>query len=431
MKELFETPSASVLVIGGGPAGLMAAIGAARSGAKVTLLEKGKRLGRKLLISGGGRCNVTNARGIDHIVENTPGNGRFLFSALHQWSNEDIIRFFQELGVKLKEEDRGRMFPVTNRASTVLDALLRELDLYEVRVEFGAVVKKVIYQEKTDNFTVHIQSGGTFEGSSVVVAVGGCSVPETGSTGDGYIFAQAFGHTIIEPYPTSVALVSHDEVIQSKVLQGLSLRQAVLRLYDPRGRLTATEDGDILFTHFGLSGPAALRISQYAVKNWEKFGAQPLLLTIDTDPQKSIEDWIEQIFAIGKTMPKRAIRTILRDVTATSLANYLVDALQLPGDLAAADMNKHDVAEFVNYLKVFPLHIADTLGLSRATVTGGGISVKEIDPRTMQSRRQPGLFFAGEVMDVHAHTGGYNITVAFSTGYVAGQHAAMRNEFGS
>lgn len=426
MQLINELEQRTVIVIGGGPAGLMAAIGAARNGAQVTLLEKGNRLGRKLLISGGGRCNVTNARGTDHIIENIPGNGRFLHSVFNQWSNEDIIAFFTELGVQLKEEDRGRMFPVTNKASTVLDALLQELAKQKVNIVLEAIVQHVLYSEADGQFIVHMKSGGTFIAHAVVIAVGGCSVPETGSTGDGYTFARHFSHTIVDPYPTSVALVSHDPVIQGKDLQGLAIREAVLRLHDPRGKIIATEEGDVLFTHFGISGPAALRVSQYAVKSWMKHGKQPLLLTIDSDSHRSAQSLIDQIVAIGHAAPKKSLRTILKDVTVTSLANYVIDRLQLPADQVMAEVNKQHLVDFVAYLKAFPVHVSDTLGLTRATVTGGGVTVKEIDPRTMESRLQPGLFFAGEVMDVHAHTGGYNITVAFSTGYVAGLHAASQ-----
>ncbi|PWI58264.1 hypothetical protein BM613_04290 [Sulfoacidibacillus thermotolerans] len=405
----------------------MAAISAARLGAQVTLLEKGNRLGRKLLISGGGRCNVTNARGIDHIIENIPGNGKFLHSVLHQWSNQDIIQFFRDLGVELKEEDRGRMFPVTNRASTVLDALLQELHTQGVRIVFEASVQAISYRSQTCDFEIFMQGGGTFTGDSVVIAVGGCSVPETGSTGDGYHFARTFSHTIVEPYPTSVALVMHDPVIQNKTLQGVSLRQAVLRLYDRKKRLLTTEEGDVLFTHFGLSGPAALRVSQYAVRSWMKDGKEPLLLTIDADPTNTAMELKEKIFALCEMMPKRVFRTVVKEVTAVSLSNFILESCNLPGDRLAAQVSKRDIEQFVRCLKEIELHVADTLGLSRATVTGGGIAIKEIDPRTMESRKQRGLFFAGEVMDVHAHTGGYNITVAFSTGYVAGKHAALHS----
>ncbi len=414
-----------VVVIGGGPAGLMAAIGAARQGIPAVLLEKGDRLGRKLLISGGGRCNVTNARGTDHIIENIPGNGRFLYSSLAKWSSDDIISFFTELGVALKEEDRGRMFPVTDKAATVLNALVGELSALAVDVRLNSAVSALEFEQDSGAYRIELQQNAdVIRAGAVIVASGGCSAPDTGSTGDGYVFAQRFGHTLVSPYPTSVPLVSNDPLITEKHLQGLSLRAIVLTLYDPRNKVVTREEGDLLFTHFGLSGPAALRVSQYAVKLMQKYPDTPLKLAIDTMPAVTREQFVGNIWKLISEHPRRSFRTILKDVAAERLLDAVWRSMGFVADQIASEVGNRQLESVYEFLKEFPIAIAGTLGLGRATVTGGGVSLKGIDPRTMQSKLAPGLFFAGEIMDVHAHTGGYNITVAFSTGYVAGAAAA-------
>ncbi len=437
-----------VAVIGGGPAGLMAAIGAARQGIQTVLLEKGDRLGRKLLISGGGRCNVTNARGTAHIIENIPGNGRFLYSSLAKWSSDDIISFFTLLGVPLKEEDRGRMFPVTDKAMTVLNALQRELSSLAVDVRLRSTVSALDFEEDTGAYRIalHGESDTAVRAGAVVVAAGGCAAPETGSTGDGYVFAQRFGHTLVPPYPTSVPLVSNDALIVERHLQGLSLRGVALTLYDPRGKVATREEGDVIFTHFGLSGPAALRVSQYAVKLLQKNPGAQLKLAIDTMPAVARDQFLDNVRQWVEKHPRRGFRTVLKDVVGESRGSQasaghaariaMQDAvperlietawrkLGFAADQIAADVSKKQVEALYEFLKHFPMNISGTLGMNRATVTGGGVSLKGIDPRTMGSKLAAGLFFAGEIMDVHAHTGGYNITVAFSTGYVAGTAAA-------
>ncbi len=413
-----------VVVIGGGPAGLMAAIGAARQGIHTVLLEKGDRLGRKLLISGGGRCNVTNARGTEHIIANIPGNGRFLYSSLAKWSSDDIISFFTTLGVQLKEEDRGRMFPVTNKAMTVLNALLGELSDLDVDVRLLSPVSALDYEEGGGVYRIDLHGNGYLRANAVIVASGGCSAPETGSTGDGYAFAQGFGHTLVPPYPTSVPLVSSDPLITARHLQGVSLRDIVLTLYDPRGKVATREEGDMIFTHFGLSGPAVLRVSQYAVKLFQKHPDAKLKLAIDIMPAVTREQFLENVWGRIEEHPRRGFKTIMKDVAPERLVEAALRIMGFASDQLAAEVGKKQLEALYEFLKEFPVAISGTLGLERATVTGGGVGLQGIDPRTMQSKLVPGLFFAGEIMDVHGHTGGYNITVAFSTGYVAGAAAA-------
>lgn len=413
-----------VIVIGGGPAGLMTSIAASSQGARVCLLEKGAKLGRKLIISGGGRCNVTNAKEQDELIKQMPGNGRFLFSVFSQFNNRDIIHFFEELGVALKEEDRGRMFPVTDKAVTVAGALIERMKRQGVEVRLNSPVEQVVY-ENGQTAGVLLKSGERLASPCVVICVGGCSVPQTGSTGDGYEWARAAGHTITDLYPTEVPLKANDPYIRDKSLQGLSLREIELTLYDPKGKKVSTQEGDMIFTHFGISGPAALRQGHYVSVTQKKFGAVPLSLKIDLMPQKHVDEVMEESWQLLEEHPKKAVKNVIKGFVPERLIPVLLSLANIAEETTLSHMRKQQWRDFAQLVKAFPLTITGTLSLEEAFITGGGVSTKEIDPRTMQSKLMPGLFFAGEVMDVHAHTGGYNITIAFSTGYVAGTHSAQ------
>ena len=413
-----------VIVIGGGPAGLMTSIAASSQGARVCLLEKGAKLGRKLIISGGGRCNVTNAKEQDELIKQMPGNGRFLFSVFSQFNNRDIIHFFEELGVALKEEDRGRMFPVTDKAVTVAGALIERMKRQGVEVRLNSPVEQVVY-ENGQTAGVLLKNGERLASPCVVICVGGCSVPQTGSTGDGYEWARAAGHTITDLYPTEVPLKANDPYIRDKSLQGLSLREIELTLYDPKGKKVSTQEGDMIFTHFGISGPAALRQGHYVSVTQKKFGAVPLSLKIDLMPQKHVDEVMEESWQLLEEHPKKAVKNVIKGFVPERLIPVLLSLANIAEETTLSHMRKQQWRDFAQLVKAFPLTITGTLSLEEAFITGGGVSTKEIDPRTMQAKLMPGLFFAGEVMDVHAHTGGYNITIAFSTGYVAGTHSAQ------
>ncbi|MCY0881569.1 MAG: NAD(P)/FAD-dependent oxidoreductase [Firmicutes bacterium] len=412
-----------VIVIGGGPAGLMAAIAAQSIGARTLLIEKGHKLGRKLAISGGGRCNVTNAKPLEELMKNIPGNGRFLHSAFSQFSNQDIANFFEQLGIALKEEDHGRVFPVSDKAATVVQTLVNQLDRSIVTVWLDTAVRDLIRDENGIRGLV-TTTGQTILAPSIVVATGGCSVPQTGSTGDAYPWARELGHTIVPPYPTEVPLTSNAPFIVHRTLQGLSFREVTVQIFDAQGKRLTQESGDLLFAHFGLTGPVALRCSHYVSTVHRTRPQEVLTAVIDFLPQQSIPQLMKAWETARQTSARKQVATILQQWVPERLADFILQRSAERPIIDMAHLSKETEQAIVHMLKNFSVPITGTLPLEKATVTGGGVSIKEIVPQTMASKRCPGLFFAGEVLDVHAHTGGYNISVAFSTGHAAGIAAA-------
>ncbi|UYO06243.1 NAD(P)/FAD-dependent oxidoreductase [Paenibacillus sp. PSB04] len=412
-----------VIVAGGGSAGLMACVSAARHGASVLLLDKGNKLGRKLGISGGGRCNVTNAKETDDLIAHIPGNGRFLYSAFQHFNNRDIMSFFEGLGIALKEEDNGRMFPVSDKAASVVGALIQEVKRLGVEIKTDSPIEEVLYEDGR-TAGVRLKSGHIYRAPSVIVATGGKSVPHTGSTGDGYPWAEAAGHTITELYPTEVPIVSHEKWIQSKELQGLSLRDVELSVWNPKGKKVIGHRGDMIFTHFGVSGPIALRCSQFLRQVKNKFHTPDVEMAIDLFPDLDVSSLDQLLRDKLASEPKKAIRNVLKGQVPDRLLPLLFDKSQLDGDATYAHLPKQQWGDFVACLKQFRFRAVGTKSIEEAFVTGGGVNLKEINPKTMESKLMPGLFFCGEVLDIHGYTGGYNITAAFSTGYTAGMHAA-------
>ena len=415
-----------VIVIGGGPSGLMAAIAAGEKGAKVLLVDKGEKLGRKLAISGGGRCNVTNRKPIDDIIQHIPGNGRFLYSAFSEFNNEDIIQFFEKLGVKLKEEDHGRMFPVNDQAQSVVNALLTRLEQLKVKIYKNAPVADVLY-ENGQTVGIQLKDGQTFDTDAVVIAVGGKSVPHTGSTGDGYAWAKKAGHTITELFPTEVPVLSNEKFIREKTLQGLSLRDISLSVLNPKGKPIVTHRMDMIFTHFGISGPAVLRCSQFIIKAMKKWNLNEVMMQLDILPDQNKEDVFQMLMKEIKAEPKKAIKNTLKGLVPERYLLFLLAKSDIDLQEQGAMLSHEKIRRFAELCKDFRFTVHGTQPLEKAFVTGGGVSVKEIHPKEMASKLMNGLYFCGEILDIHGYTGGYNITSALVTGRLAGMNAALYN----
>jgi predicted Rossmann fold flavoprotein len=417
--------SYDVIIAGAGSSGLMAAVSAGESGAKTLLLDKGDRLGRKLGISGGGRCNVTNAKELDELIKHIPGNGKYLHSALAVFSNRHIMDFFERLGIALKEEDNGRMFPITDKAKTVVDALVNKVRSLGVDIRVNSPVERVLY-EGGRTVGVQLKSKEIIKASSVIVAVGGKSVPHTGSTGDGYAWAEEAGHTVTELFPTEVPLTSRSSFILGKELQGLSLRNVALTILNAKEKPIIRHEGDMIFTHFGLSGPIALRCSGFVVKELRKNGGGEVKATIDLMPERTADELFSETLALCKADSRKTIKNVLKGYYPERMLPIMFLKSGLRDDITYDNIPKGAWLALARVAKAFPVRIDGTLSIEEAFVTGGGVHLKEIDPRSMQSKLMPGLYFCGEVLDIHGYTGGYNITAAFTTGYNAGRNAAER-----
>ncbi|MBS7529420.1 NAD(P)/FAD-dependent oxidoreductase [Hazenella sp. IB182353] len=418
--------SFDVIVIGGGPAGLMAAAAAGLHGSRVLLLDKGNKLGRKLAISGGGRCNVTNIKEVDELIQYIPGNGRFLYSVFSVFNNKDLARFFEDMGVKLKEEDHGRMFPVSDSAKSVVNALVQKVKEVGTTIRVNTSVKCIQYQDGEVR-GVELENGEILTARSVIVAVGGKSVPQTGSTGDGYAWAEEAGHRITELFPTEVPLTSPAGFIRQKSLQGLSLRDVSLSIYNPKGKKLITHRGDMIFTHFGLSGPIALRCSQFVIKALQKFKVSTVPVHIDLFPDLTVGQLEEVWRQKFKDHSKRVLRNVLKEVLPERIIPVILHRQSIDPETQYAQLSNEQFHHIIQLAKQFVVPIDGTLSLEKAFVTGGGVHIKEIEPKTMQSKLMKGLYFCGEILDIHGYTGGYNITAASCTGYVAGKSAAERD----
>ena len=412
-----------VTVIGGGPSGLMAAISAAETGAKTLLIEKGQKLGTKLAISGGGRCNVTNRLPEEEVIRHIPGNGKFLYSAFSIFNNYDIIDFFENLGVGLKEEDHGRMFPISNSAQSVVQTLIDRLHTLGVTVKLNHPVEAIHYDEEAH--TVILQNEKKITTKAIVIAVGGKSVPHTGSTGDGYAWAKKAGHTITELYPTEVALTSKEKFIRDRTLQGLSLRDVAVSVLNKKGKVIVTHEMDMVFTHFGVSGPAILRCSQFVVKELMK-GAKKVTLQIDLLPHIYEHVLTETFTSAVQINAKKSFKNILREVTELPerMVSFLLERVEVEETTKCGNIQKDTLLHIIQLLKNFTFDVHGSLSIEKAFVTGGGVSTKEIVPSTMGSKLMERLFFCGEILDIHGYTGGYNITSALLTGRLAGTNAA-------
>lgn len=413
MKKRYD-----VIVIGAGPAGLMAAISAGEQGASVLLLEKNKKAGKKLRMTGGGRCNVTNHRPVEDLITHIPGNGRFLYSTFAQWNNEDIMAFFAEHHVALKEEDHGRMFPVSDRSKTIVDALVATAVDAGVDLAFSCNVRKLITQDQV------IQGVrcdlGDIAASCVIVTTGGKTYPGTGATGDGYTFAKSVGHHITPLFATEAPLISEANFIKKGTLQGLSLQDVALSVLSPKGKKVVTHEMDLLFTHFGLSGPAALRCAYFVNRQLREIGTA-VDVELDSLPHLSAKALFNQLQQQLQT--KKQVKNALTGLLPERLLHYFLEQCGL-ADCIGFDASNKQIEQLRDLIKSWRMPITRTIALEKAFVTAGGVSVKEVQPKTLESKYCQGLFFAGEVLDINGYTGGYNITAALCTGHVAGQHAA-------
>lgn len=394
---------------------MMAAAKAAEQGAKVLLLEKMKRVGKKMLITGKGRCNLTNAADVPEIIRNILGNGPFLNSVLRAFDNQDVIRFFEEHGVPTKIERGGRVFPQSDRAADAVDAMLQYLHELGVHIETEAAVQEILLADGKA-VGVKLVTGAVYKSDAVILAVGGASYPGTGSTGDGYAMARKLGHTVLELHPSLIPLETEEDWV--KEAQGLSLRnvQAVLLADDKK---IGEEFGEMMFTHFGVTGPIVLSLSRAAAVYLAR-GAM-VELVINLKPALTPEKLDARIQRDFEKYVRKEIKNGLHDLLPNKLIDPIIDLAYLDPEKQIHQVTREERQRLVDILQHLTLTISRTRPLAEAIVTSGGIATKEINPKTMESKLVPGLYFAGEVVDVDAYTGGFNLQAAFSMGAAAGK----------
>ena len=403
-----------IIVIGAGPAGMMAAIKAAENGAEVTLLEKMPRVGKKMLITGKGRCNITNGADVPELIANVLGNGAFLNSSMRAFDNQDVIRFFEDAGVPTKVERGNRVFPQSDKALDVVEAMLGKLHELGVRIETKVHVKEILRQ---DGAAVGAKTteGKVYQGDAVILAVGGASYPGTGSSGDGYAMAKKLGHTVSRILPSLVPLETEEAWV--KEAQGLSLRNVKVTLCS-EGKKEQSLFGEMMFTHFGVTGPVILSLSRRAAQLLADGCFVELVLNLKPALSEEVLDArVQRDFSKYR---RKQLRNGLHELLPGKLMEPVVDAAYLDPGKPIHEVTQEERGRLVHALQHLTLTVTKTRPIEEAIVTAGGISVKEINPKTMESKLVPGLYFAGEVVDVDAYTGGYNLQAAFSMGAAAG-----------
>ena len=400
-------------IIGGGPAGIMAAGTAAGRGHDVTLIEKNKQLGKKLFITGKGRCNITNAAPIDEFFDNIISNKEFLYSSLYTFDNEAIIRLLEGYGLKIKVERGNRVFPESDKSSDVIKAFQKYLDHMGVEVLLNSKVSHVYMEDSS--FMVVLTTGEKMQFDRLIIATGGASYPATGSEGDGYKLAKAFGHTITQLKPSLVPIELHDPWL--KDLMGLSLKNVTLKASDGK-RIIHEEFGEMIFTHFGISGPIVLTMSNRI----NRLKKRPHL-TIDLKPALDEDTLDNRLLRDFQEYTNKQLKNALNDLLPQKLIPLVILISEILPDKTVHQITREERRRLLMAVKAFPLDFKGFRPLEEAIVTSGGIKVSEINPSTMESKIVPGLFFAGEIMDIDALTGGFNLQIAYSTGYLAGINA--------
>lgn len=416
-----------VIVIGGGPAGMMAAIAASQNGNQVILIEKMQSIGRKLLITGKGRCNITSSLSMEEFIKNTPGNGMFLYSCYQRYNNQDIIKFLDEQGLKVKEERGNRIFPITDKSQDVLRCFTKKLKELDVEIKYNTKVEEIILNEDKDlNIKKVVGVRTTTEvlkADKIILATGGKSYPLTGSTGDGYKMAQKLGHTITKIKPSLVPLEIYEKDI-CKNLQGLSLRNVNIKMIDNENKKIIYEDfGEMIFTHFGVSGPIILSSSAHLVryKNIEeKMQNKNIILSIDFKPALSEKKLDERILRDFKEFKNKQFKNSLDKLLPQKLIPVIIEISKINPNKKVNEITKEERSRLVKLLKSFKTEIKGFRPIDEAIITSGGIEIKEINPKTMESKLVQNLYFAGEIIDVDSYTGGFNLQIAYSTGFVAG-----------
>lgn len=411
-----------VVIVGGGPAGMIAAISAARKGNDVVLLEKNNSLGKKLLITGKGRCNITSSLDIEEFIKYIPGNGRFLYSSFQNFTNQDIINLIESNGIKVKEERGNRIFPVTDKAEDVLKCFIKEMKKYNnITIKTNSKVNKILVKDKKIE-AVELEDKEILKADKIILATGGKSYPGTGSTGDGYVLAEKVGHSIEKVKGSLVPLIADKILCQS--MQGLSLRNVKIQILDTSKNKKIYDDfGEMLFTHFGVSGPTILSGSAHLLryKNVDELLKQnKIKLYIDLKPALSVEELDKRILRDFEEIKNRAFKNSLEKLLPKKMIDVVINLSGINPNKQVNSITKEERQNLVNILKKFEVTITGFRPVDEAIVTAGGISLKEINPKTMESKIISGLYFAGEIIDVDAYTGGFNLQVAYSTGYTAG-----------
>lgn len=414
-----------VVIIGGGPAGMLSAISAGTNKNDVTILEKMNMLGRKLLITGKGRCNITSSISIDEFIKNVPGNGKFLYSCLNNFTNEDILNILKEEGLQTKVERGNRVFPITDKSQDVLQALLNRLKKLKVKIEVGANVKEILTEQDIFSGVKYIQGGKEkiLKADKVILATGGKSYSATGSTGDGYELAKKVGHTVTEIKPSLVPISTKGKDLEiCRRMQGLSLKNVAIKIKDAKNNKIIYEDfGEMIFTHFGVSGPVILSGSAHLLRyKKEDIRQGNIKLIIDLKPALDVQKLDDRILRDFSLEKNKIFKNSLDNLLPQKMISTVIELSGIDQNKKVNEITREERVRLVQLLKNFEITLHDFRPIEEAIITAGGISIKEINPKTMESKLIKGLYFAGEIIDVDAYTGGFNLQIAYSTGYTAG-----------